>query len=442
MKKSLFIVLAILGCTQLQAQERWSLRQCIDYAIEHNINIRQTANAAEQSAVEVNTAKWARLPNLNASAGQSWNWGRTQTAVKDENTGDYSTVYVNTASNGTNMSVSTSIPLFTGLEIPHQYALAKLNLKAAIADLEKAKDDISINITSAYLQVLFNEELHRVALSQVDLSKEQYNRIAKLAEVGKASPAEVAEAKARLAQDEMNAVQTNNNYQLALLDLSQLIELETPEGFALEDPAVKLDLIPLTPPDEIFQTALVSKASIQAAQYRLEGSKHSIRIAQSNYYPQLSLGGSLGTNYYSTINRTFGQQMNDNFSKYVGFNLSVPIFNRLATRNRVRTARLQRENYSLQLDNAKKDLYKEIQQAWYNAAASESKYTSSSVASEASKASFELMSEKYVNGKANAVEYNEAKQNLMKAQSDELQAKYEYLFRTKILDFYKGEPIE
>ncbi len=442
MKKSLFIVLAILGCTQLQAQERWSLRQCIDYAIEHNINIRQTANAAKQSAVEVNTAKWARLPNLNASAGQSWNWGRTQTAVKDENTGDYSTVYVNTASNGTNMSVSTSIPLFTGLEIPHQYALAKLNLKAAIADLEKAKDDISINITSAYLQVLFNEELHRVALSQVDLSKEQYNRIAKLAEVGKASPAEVAEAKARLAQDEMNAVQTNNNYQLALLDLSQLIELETPEGFALEGPAVKLDLIPLTPPDEIFQTALVSKASIQAAQYRLEGSKHSIRIAQSNYYPQLSLGGSLGTNYYSTINRTFGQQMNDNFSKYVGFNLSVPIFNRLATRNRVRTARLQRENYSLQLDNAKKDLYKEIQQAWYNAAASESKYTSSSVASEASKASFELMSEKYVNGKANAVEYNEAKQNLMKAQSDELQAKYEYLFRTKILDFYKGEPIE
>ena len=134
--------------------------------------------------------------------------------------------------------------------------------------------------------------------------------------------------------------------------------------------------------------------------------------------------------------------MSDNFNKYIGFNLSVPIFNRLATRNRVRTARLQRENYSLQLDNAKKDLYKEIQQAWYNAAASESKYTSSSAAASASEASFKLMSEKYENGKANAVEYNEAKQNLMEAQSDELQAKYEYLFRTKILDFYKGEPIE
>ena len=311
-----------------------------------------------------------------------------------------------------------------------------------MADLEKAKEDISINIASAYLQVLFNQELHQVSLGQVELSKEQYARISRLAELGKASPAEVAEAKARVAQDEMSAVQTDNNFQLALLDLSQLIELETPEGFSLAAPVVKLDLEPLTPPDEVYQTALSTKAAIQAAQYRLEGSKHNIRIAQSAFYPQLSFSGSLGTNYYSTIDRNFGDQMRDNFSKYVGFSLSVPLFNRFTTRNRVRTARLQQENYSLQLDNTKKTLYKEIQQAWYTALASESKYTSSSTAANASMESFKLMSEKYDNGKANAVEYNEAKQNLMKAQSDELQAKYEYLFRTKILDFYKGIPIE
>lgn len=432
----------MLGGLSAQAQEGWTLRQCIDYAIEHNIDIRRTANAAEQSEVSVNTAKWARLPNLNGSAGQSWNWGRTQTAIKNEATGDYSTVYVNTNSNSTNMSVSTSIPIFTGLEIPNQYALAKLNLKAAMADLEKAKEDISINIASAYLQVLFNKELHQVSLGQVELSKEQLARISRLAELGKASPAEVAEAKARVAQDEMNAVQADNNYQLALLDLSQLIELETPEGFTLSAPVVTLELLPLTPPDEVYQTALTTKAAVQAAQYRLEGSKHSIRIAQSAFYPQLNLNGSLGTNYYSTIDRNFSQQLQDNFSKYVGLSLSVPIFNRFSTRNRVRTARLQQENYALQLDNTKKTLYKEIQQAWYTALASESKYTSSSTAADASEESFRLMNEKYDNGKATAVEYNEAKQNLMKAQSDELQAKYEYLFRTKILDFYKGVPIE
>ena len=436
--------IALLACLSagLQAQETWSLRRCIDYAIEHNIDIRQAANTAEQSAVEVNTAKWARLPNLNGSANQSWNWGRTQTAVPDETTGDYSTVYVNTASNGTNMQLSTSIPLFTGLELPHQYSLAKLNLKAATADLQKAKDDISINIASAYLQVLFNQELHDVALGQVELSLQQCQRIESLAGVGKASSAEVADARARVAQDRMTAVQTENDYRLSLLTLSQLIELDSPEGFMLESPSTAITPSPVTPPDDIYQTALTSKASIQAAQYRLEGSKHSVRIAQSGFYPQLNLNGSLGTSYYSTINRTFRQQMGDNFSKYLGVSLSVPLFNRLATRNRVRTARLQQENYALQLDNAKKTLYKEIQQAWYNATAAESKYTSSHAAALASEESFRLMTQKFENGKANAVEFNEAKQNLMKAQSDELQAKYDYLFRTKILDFYKGVPIE
>ncbi len=442
MKQAILFISLLLISIGGKAQERWSLRRCIDYAIEHNINIRRTANAVEQSAVEANTAKWARLPNLNGSAGQSWNWGRTQTALKNEETGDYSTVYVNTSSQGSNLNLSTSIPLFTGLQIPNQYALAKLNLKAATADLAKAQEDIAINVASAYLQVLFNQELQQVAESQVELSLQQQARITRLADMGKASMAEVAEAKARVAQDQMTAVQARNNYELALLDLSQLIELESPEGFLLESPDVSFALQQLTPPDEIYQTALTNKPAIQAAEYRLEGSKHSIRIAQSAYYPQLNLNGSLGTNYYSTINRTFRQQMGDNFSKYVGLSLSVPIFNRFSTRNRVRSARLQRDNYELQLTETKKTLYKEIQQAWYNAVAAESKYSSSHTAAEAGAESFRLMSEKYENGKANAVEYNEAKQNLMRAQSDELQAKYEYLFRSKILDFYKGETIE
>lgn len=436
-----FLLLATAHGTAQESQ-RWSLKQCIDYAIEHNISIRQTANTAEQSKVEVNTAKWARLPSLSGNAGQSWNWGRTQTAVADEATGEYNTVYVNTKNNSTNFSLSAGIPIFTGLELPNQYALAKLNLKAALADLDKAKEDIAINIASAYLQVLFNQELHDVALGQAELSKEQYERISRLSQTGKASASEVAEAKSRVAQDEMNVVQTDNDYRLALLDLSQLIELESPEGFQVEAPAQLAPPSPLTPPDEIYQIALAGKPSIQAAKYRLEGSKHSIRIAQSGYYPQLNLNGSIGTNFYSTLDRTFNQQMRDNFSKYVGFSLSVPLFNRLATRNRVRTARLQRDNYALQLDDAKKTLYKEIQQAWYNAAAAVSKYHSSQAASEASEETFKLTQKKYENGQANAVEYNEAKQNLMKAQSDELQAKYEYLFRTKILDFYQGIPIE
>lgn len=179
-----------------------------------------------------------------------------------------------------------------------------------------------------------------------------------------------------------------------------------------------------------------------AAQYRLEGSKNNIKIAQSGYYPKLSLNGSLGTNYYSTITSSFSKQMEDNFSKYIGLSLNIPLFDRFETRNRVRAAKLQQQNYSLQLDNVKKGLYKEIQQAWYNALAAESKYQSSDIAVSANEEAFKLMTQKFENGKATAIEFNESKLNLMKSVSDRIQAKYEYMFRTKILDFYKGKPIE
>lgn len=437
MKKGLIIFSLATLCATGQAQERWTLRQCIDYAIEHNINVLKTANAAEQSAVETNTAKWARLPNLNGSANQNWSWGRS---ASPEDNG-----YSDSKNASTQFNLNTNVPLFTGLELPNQYALSKLSLKAAIEDLNKAKEDVAINVTSSYLQVLFNLELSKVATSQVELSKEQCTRITRLAEVGKASPAEVAEAKARMAQDEMSLVQAENNYQLSLLDLSQLLELPTPEGFTLAQPDTVVNFTPLTPPDDIYTEALCNKPGIRAAQFRLEGSEKSICIAQSNYYPQLSFGASMGTNYY-TLNGSakdgFGTQLKNNLNKGLGFNLSIPLFNRLATRNRVRTARLQQTNLALQLDNTKKILYKEIQQAWYNAVAAESKFNSSTAAVTANEESFRLMNEKFNNGKATFVEYNEAKQNLTKSLSDKIQAKYDYLFRTKILDFYKGKEIE
>ena len=387
------VLLSGTGIGSIQAQnttsQAWTLRQCIDYAIEHNIDIRQTANEAEQNKISVNTAKWARLPNLNGGVSQGWSWGRTA-SPKDNS-------YSDTNSASTGLNLSTNVPLFTGLQLSNQYSLAKLK------------------------------------------------RIKGLHEVGKASPAEVAEAQARVAQDNMTAVQADNTYKLSLLNLSQLLELPTPEGFILENPKEELEFEPLTAPDDIYTQALAYKPGIKAAEYRLQGSLKNIRIAQSDFYPQLSFSAGLGSSYYTLNGESefgFGRQLKNNLSKSLSFNLSVPIFNRFTTRNRVRTARLQQANLALQLDNTKKVLYKEIQQAWYNAVAAESKYNSSEVAVKSNEESFRLMSEKFNNGKATFVEYNEAKLNLTKALSDKLQAKYEYLFRTKILDFYKGQAIE
>lgn len=440
-KTILIFLLAGAGICSGQAQntskQAWTLRQCVDYAIEHSINIRQVANATEQNKVDVSTTKWARLPNLSASANQDWSWGRSK-SPKDNS-------YSDNSSANTGVSLGTNVPVFTGLQLPNQYALAKLNLQAAIEDLNKAKEDVAINVTSAYLQVLFNVELSKVAQHQVELSKDQLKRIQGLFEAGKASPSEVAEAQARIAQDQMTAVQANNTHKLSLLDLSQLLELPTPEGFILENPEEELEFGALTPPDDIYTQALVYKPSIKAAEYRLAGSYKNIRIAQSQFYPQLSFSAGMGSSYYTLNGESdfgFGRQLKNNLNKYMGFNLSIPIFNRFSTRNRVQMARLQQTDLALQLDNTKKVLYKEIQQAWYNAIAAESKYNSSEVAVKANEESFQLMSEKFNNGKANFVEYNEAKLNLTRALSDKIQAKYDYLFRTKILDFYKGQPIE
>ena len=436
MKKLVLSVCLIMATgLSIQAQNAWSLQQCIEHAITHNLSIKQKEAARDQSTVELNTAQWSRLPNLNGNVGQSFNFGR---AIQADNT------YGNRNTRNTNFSVGTSIPLFTGMQIPNSIALSKLNLKAAIEDLNKAKEDISIQVASYYLQVLFNEELVKIAQRQVELSQEQLDRKVTFFKNGKASEAEVYEAKSRVAQDEYSLVQAQNNHQLALLDLSQLLELPTPENFQIETPNVEAFSAQLSLPDEVYAQALLNKPAIKAAQYRLAGAAKSIRIAQSGWFPQLSFGAGIGTNYYSITgidNASFGSQWHRNMNKYVQFSLSIPLFNRFETRNRVKSARIQRNALAWQLEESKKALYKEIQQAYYNALAAESQYQSSQTASQSAEASFRLMSEKYANGKATATEYNEMRATWMKALSEQVQARYDYLFRSKILEFYQGKQL-
>ena len=427
--------LTLLGAFQLQAQETWDLQRCITHTIEHNLSIKQKEAARNQSEVELNTAQWSRLPNLNGNVGQSFNFGR---ALQADNT------YGNRNTRNTNFSLGTNIPLFTGMQIPNNIALSKLNLKAATEDLAKAKEDISIQVASYFLQVLFNEELAKIAHNQVALSQEQLDRKVAFFKNGKASEAEVLEAKSRLAQDQLSLVQAENNHQLALLDLSQILELPSPENFRISVPDIDGFTADLSMPEEVYAQAMMNKPAIKAAQYRLQGAEKSIKIAQSGYYPQLSFGAGIGTNYYHLSgieNAPFSTQWDQNMNKYLQFSLSIPIFNRFQTRNRVKSARIQHTVLSWQLEESKKALYKEIQQAYYNALAAESKYKSSQSANKSAEASFRLMSEKYANGKASATEYNEMRTAWMKSLSDGVQAKYEFVYRSKILDFYKGVPL-
>lgn len=434
----LILLLCIAPITKAQeSKEAWSLRECIDFAINHNLSIKQAGNTITQRELRKETTKWSRLPNLNANASQNWNWGRSASPI--DNT------YTDIRTSGANFGVSTNIPLFTGLELPNQYALAKLDLEASVADLEKAKEDLSVRVTTLYFQVLFNEEIEGVAKRQVELSREQLLRGEAEFNLEKIAKADLAELKARVEQDVLRYVQAQNNTQLALLELTQLLELESPLNFKVKPIQEDVHFGALTPPGELYQEALLFKPEIKASTYRLEGAMKSIRIAKSGYLPKVSFGASLGTGYYTVQGReseAFRRQLSNNFSKALGFSISIPIFNRLSTYNQVRMAKVDFNNQLLALDIKKKELYKEIQQAWYNAVASESKFRASKTSLQANQESFLLVKEKYELGRSNNLEFNEAKLNLMKAESDMIQAKYDYLFREKLLDFYKGIPIE
>lgn len=436
MKISILIILFVPIFTHSSiAQKHWTLRKCINYAIEHNLNIKQQEAVRDQNILKLNTAKYSRLPNLNGGAGQSLDFGR---ALQADNT------YGNHNTTNSSFSLSTNIPLFTGLRIVSNIAFCKLNLKAAIEDLSRVKEDIGIEITSAYLQILFSKELAAVAHNQVKLSREQMALKEAFFKSGKISEVEVTEARSRVAQDEMSTVQADNNYQLKLLDLSQLLELPTLNEFEVVYSNIEDNFGLISLPEDIYAEAVLSKPNIKAAQFRLEAATKNIRIAQSYWYPQLSFSAGIATSYYnvSDVNDApFNSQLHQHFNNSFQLSLSIPLFNRFETRNMVKNAHIQHATLTWNLEKNKKELFKEIQQAYYKAVSAESQYKSSRTASKLAETLFRLISEEYASGKATATEYNEIRTNWMKAASEMIQAKYNYLFSYKILDFYKGIPI-
>lgn len=430
---SLLIVSSIMAGAQ---QKEWTLSECIQHALDNNITIQQSAINVESKEVAVSTAKNRRLPGISGSAGQNFSFGRGLTA---DNT------YANANTTSTSFSLGADVPVFSGLQNVHNIALSKLDLEAATADLEKAKDDIRIAVAQAYVQILYDMEIVEVAESQVEIDRMQVERLAEMASNGKSSRAEVSAQEATLAQSTLSLTQARNNLALALLDLSQLLELPSPEGFSIVRPDTgSLDDTMLMSPESIYADAVQVKPAIKSEMVRLAYADRNIKLAKSGYIPTISLNGGIGTNYYTSTGYTsanFGQQAKNNFSQYLGLSLNVPIFDRLQTRNQVRSAKLQKHNQELQVESVKKSLYKEIQQAYYNAVGAQDKYYSSKVAAKSAQDAFDLAKAKYETGKSGITEFNESKTRLMSAESDLAKARFEYLYQSELLEFYRGNEL-
>lgn len=435
MKKTIAICIAAAFSLCAPAQRVMTLAQCIDYAVSHNVNVKRYANNVEQQKVQLSTARNSRLPDLTAGASQSFNFGR---GLNSEN------AYVNRNTQSTGFNLQTSVPLLTGGRIPNEIAMSRLNLQAATADLEHARQSIALQVAAAYLQAVYAAEVVKVQEAQVAFSKIQEDRISKLFNAGKSPESDVVEAHSQVAQDEMRRTQAKCDYKLAMLDLSQLLVLSSPDSIEIVAPQGETSptLPPL--PDRIFARAEGVKPEIQAEKLRLQAAEKNIRIAKAALYPTLSLGAGLSSEYYKTSGyqaSSFSKQLSDNFNKSIGFSLNIPIFNRLATRNSIRQAKLQQSEQALQLDETKKTLYKEIQQAYYNAVNAQAKYESALAARKAAESNFNMMTGKFENGRANATELEEAKTKRANAITSTLQAKYEYILRMKIIEFYEGNKL-
>ena len=414
----------------------WTLAECIAHAQQNNTQVQQRQLQVERSDIELSTARYSRLPDLNASIGGDASFGR---ALTSDNT------YRNNNQTSGSLNVSASMPLFQGMRINHQIKAGKLDLAAAIEDLERIREDVAINVMTLYLQVLYSKEMVGVAERQLELSTQQALRSPELAADGKQPESAVYESEALAANDRMTLTQSRNDLQLALLDLSQALNRESAAGFDIVEPvldSVALETLHhLGNPDAVYAYAAENRPHIRAEKLRLESSEHAVDVARSALYPTLSLSGGYGTGVYSADDSKFWAQMRHNSREYVGLSLGIPIFNRRATRNNIRTARIAVRSQQLAVTEAERALRKEIEQAWYNADAAYAKYRAADAAFASAEVAFSYEQAKAEAGRSTVFDFNDAKTRMEKAAAEAVQAKYEFVFRSKILDFYRGEPL-
>ncbi len=467
------VTMLIMMITQLFGQQStaplWNLQQCIDYALKNNIQIKQQLLNEEISRQEVIRSKCSIIPSLNASATQGYNWGRTV----DRYTNQFSESQVQS----NNFYLSSQMNLFSGFQQYNTIRQAQLNMQAAKFDSQKYQNDIALGIATAYLNVLFSKSLVDNAILQKQTTEVQLLRTKKMVEAGALPELNLLNIEAQFASEDLQLTNYENQLKLAYLTLTQMLDIKVVDGFDIEIPQIEVNGRPdmILSPMDIYKTALTKMPEIQAVEVREKVAYKGLQIARSGFSPSLSLQGSLGTGYsngskevlsiepngtqligyvdgtmqqvlapaftYNYATKSFDNQINDNLSKSLTFNLSVPIFNGYQVRSSVNRAKINYQITQYNTELQRNQLYKSIQQAHSDAQAALKKYYSAEKAVTAYQTAFNMINQKYTLGSASFYEFSDAKSKYTKAVNDFIQAKYDYIFKTKIIDFYLGNQI-
>ncbi|HAF29207.1 MAG TPA: hypothetical protein DCG75_09190 [Bacteroidales bacterium] len=452
------------------AQQVWNLEDCIKYAIENNITVKRQELNAESAERNYFQSKMEILPNVNANGSHYYNSGK---AINYET---YS--YVNEAFQGGNLSLNTEVTVFNGLQTLNTIKKSKLDFLAQLENVEKAKNDITLNVSTAYLQILLNKELRDNAEQQLVVTLEQIEKTKRLVEIGNAAKGDLLQIEAQAATERAALTNSENNLKISYLDLTQLLNLQEIENFEIVFPELPDITLAenISETDQIFSSAVEILPEIKSAELQLKSSQKNLSISKGAISPTISFGYQYSSRYSELTNRATGMQsglstqptgvtesgeniynyysyssysdsypyldqITDNASQGVYVALRIPIFNNWRTGNSISQAKINLSDKQLNLDLQKQNLYKSIQQARTQAIAAMDNYKANLQALESMEEAFRYTEQKYEVGLVDILEYKTAKNQLNQTKSDLAQAKYQYIFRTKILDFYNGEQI-
>jgi outer membrane protein len=436
MKRTLLITLLVATVFTVQAQKVWTLDECINYALEHNLDLRKTQLAREQADYQWKMSKNAWLPTLSANAGEYLGFGQSPS---------YTGVYVSDNSSSASFGANLSLPLFQGMNLYNTAKADALNLQATEQDQKAAQLNLKLNVMAFYMQVLYGKEQVEIARRQTELSAEQLEKAQQLFESGRIAEADVYESQAQLASDQANLTQAETDLALSLLNLTQALEIEDDEAFEVSTPEAFFanEEQEIGTPQATIAQALLNQPVMEAARLRLQKSQYDLKASKSAWYPSLDFyaGYSNGLYHYfgdNYPNTPIDEQLKRNNRAQLGFSLNIPIFNGMKTKYRVKMTELSITDQQLDLENTEKTLRKEIRQAYGNAKAAQQKMAAMENSLEASRVAYEYAKAGYDMGKKTLLELNESKIRYHKAESDLLQARYEYLYRCKIIEYYRN----
>lgn len=436
------LVLLLNFAVDVNAQQVITIQQAVENTLNNNLTIKQAQFSAALANEDLTQSKYALYPNLNASVGPTLTFGRGL---------DQTTFQVtNQTSLFTSANLGTNVDVFRGFAKVNQIRQNKTLFEAGKSNVEKIKNDLVLNVVTAYLQVLYNTDLERASREQLDIANKTLARENALLDAGNKTLADVSQAKSQVATAELNLTNAQNALSISYLTLGQLMEMQPNQKFVVQAPLI--DNVKTAPTsqsaEEIYNNALNIFPDIKLASLRSLAAKQAIAVAKGSYYPSLSLGAGLNTSYSYQFNysgqfpqSSFVDQINQRLGQSIGMTLQIPIFNGFTARSNVRRAKINYNNVLTQEQLAKNNLNKVIFQATTDLRAAESRYSSTQNAFNAQKDAFYVVEQRYNVGLVNSLDYSTAQTNRNKAEIDFIQAKYDLLFRAKVIDYYLGKQI-